>query len=263
MPYDVSTNGAATKQSKGLLIVALAVLVIVGATAGWWFAVEKPHQKAEQQKLAAAEAEQQQELAVVKAQAAQAEIQMQQQEEAKKRAAQQASGEATRGGENNGNGQLYYAELALSSNTAYVGDAVPIEIRLYVDARVRLRFEGAPKITAEGCSVGKTAKPEQAEVARNGREYVMVTYKTAVTPARSGTLQIGPVQMPAIAQLPEPRPPRQPGGPYDDPAFQNSTFANVFQNMSPPQQIMILGEPVKLTVTPAVTGQLPAGSSPP
>jgi hypothetical protein len=156
-----------------------------------------------------------------------------------------------------GNGKLYYAEFVLPRDTAYIGEAVPIEIRLYVDARVRAQLEEAPEITAQGCTVEKTGKPVQSEVTRNGREYVMVTYKTAVTAAKAGMLKVGPVQVAAEAQLPARRPPRPQGGAFDDPFFQNPMFDDALQMMSPPQQIMIKGDPIPLTALP-----LPAEGQP-
>jgi hypothetical protein len=114
-----------------------------------------------------------------------------------------------------------------------------------------------PEVTAEGCTVQKTTKPEQSQVERNGEEYVMVTYKSAVTAAKAGRLTLGPVTVQAEAQLPQRRP-RHRGGPFDDPFFQNPFFDDAFQNMmSPPQQITIRGEPVDLTVLP-----LPAEGQP-
>jgi hypothetical protein len=155
-----------------------------------------------------------------------------------------------------GNGKLFYAEFVLPRNTAYIGEALPIEIRLYVDARVRAQLEEAPEITANGCTVEKTTKPDQSEITKNGREYVMVTYKTAVTPAKAGELKVGPVQVAAIAQIPQRRR-RMSGGPFDDPFFQNQAFDDAFQMMSPPQQVQITGDAVPLTALP-----LPAKGQP-
>src|SRR5271166_1873150 len=131
-----------------------------------------------------------------------------------------------------GGGKLYYAEFIMPRSTAYVGEALPIEIRLYVDARVRAQLEEAPEITANGCTVEKTTKPEQSQVTRNGREYVMVTYKTAVTPAKAGELKVGPVQVAAMAQVPQRRRRMGGGGPFNDPFFQNQFFDDAFQMMS-------------------------------
>jgi len=153
-------------------------------------------------------------------------------------------------------GKLYYAEFVLPRDHAYIGEALPIEIRLYVDARVRAQLEEAPEISTDGCTVEKTTKPEQSQVTRNGREYVMVTYKTSVTPAKAGELKIGPLQVAAMAQVPQRRR-RMGGGPFDDPFFQNQFFDDAFQMMSPPQQVEITGQPVTLTALP-----LPAEGQP-
>jgi hypothetical protein len=155
-----------------------------------------------------------------------------------------------------GSNKLYYAELVLPRDTAYIGEALPFEIRLFVDTRVRAQLEEMPEITAEGCTVQKTTKPQQSQVSRNGQEYVMVTYKSAVTAAKAGTLTLGPVTVQAEAQLPQRRP-RRSGGPFDDPFFQNPFFDDAFSMMSPPQQITIRGEPVELTSLP-----LPAEGQP-
>lgn len=154
-------------------------------------------------------------------------------------------GTGTAGGQDNG--QLYYAEIILPRDTAYIGEALPIEVRLYVDSRVRAQLEELPEITAQGCTVQKVAKPSQSQVGRNGREYDMVTYKTAITPATAGRVAVGPVTVLAQASLPQVRRRRRTGSPFDNPMFQNPFFDDAFQMMSPPQQITIRGEPVELT----------------
>jgi len=166
-----------------------------------------------------------------------------------------SSGAGSGAGEDTG--KLFYAEFVLPQDSAYIGEALPIEVRLYVDSRVRAQLEDLPEITAEGCTVQKVDKPSQSEVTRNGRDYVMVTYKTAITPATAGKLTLGPVTVLAEAQLPQVRPRRRAGGPFDDPMFQNPFFDDAFRMMSPPQQIKIRGEPVELTVKP-----LPAEGQP-
>jgi hypothetical protein len=159
--------------------------------------------------------------------------------------------------DSDGNSQLFYAEFVLPRDSAYIGEALPIEIRLFVDARVRAQLLEMPEVTAEGCTVQKMTKPDQNQVTRNGREYVMVTYKTAVTAATAGNIKLGPVTVLAEAQLPQARPRRRTGGPFDDPMFQNPFFDDAFRMMSPPQQIKIRGEPVDLAIKP-----LPAEGQP-
>jgi hypothetical protein len=157
-----------------------------------------------------------------------------------------------------GGGRLYYAELVLPKDTGYIGEALPFEVRLFVDARVRANLEENPEITAEGCTVEKTTnRPEQTQVSRNGQDYVMVTYKSAVTPAKTGNLKLGPVTVQAEAELPQRRPRRPQGGPFDDPFFQNPFFDDTFRMMSPPQQIVIKGDPINITALPLPVAGMP------
>ena len=167
------------------------------------------------------------------------------------------AGDTDQGTQDDSGGQLFWAEFALPRTTAYIGEAIPFEVRLYVDARVRATLEEMPEITADGCTVEKTTKGEQTQVTRNGREYDMVTFKSAVTPAKAGTLKLGPATVLAQAELPMRRPRRPQGGPFDDPFFQNPFFNDAFQMMSPPQQITIRGEPVEITALPLPTAGMP------
>jgi hypothetical protein len=160
-------------------------------------------------------------------------------------------------GGDQGGGRLYYAEIDLPRNTAYIGEAVPIEVRLYLDSRVHGQLMELPELNAEGCTVEKETKPEQSEVTRDGRDYTMVTYKTAVTPATAGNLTVGPITVQAMLQLPQRRP-RMHGGPFGDPFFQNQFFDDAFSMMSQPQQVVIRGDPVQLTARPLPSQGQPA-----
>lgn len=168
-----------------------------------------------------------------------------------------AAGDTDQGTPDDSGGKLFWAEFVLPKTTAYIGEAIPFEVRLFVDARVRATLEEMPEITADGCTVEKTTKGEQSQVERNGRDYVMVTFKSAVTPAKTGTLKLGPATVLAQAEIPMRRPRRPQGGPFDDPFFQNPFFNDAFQMMTPPQQVTIRGEPVEITALPLPTAGMP------
>lgn len=165
-------------------------------------------------------------------------------------------GSATAGG-GDANGPLYYAEFVVPRNTAYIGEALPVEVKFYLDARIRGQLEEQPEITAAGCTVQKVTKPAQSQVMRDGKQYIVLTYKTAVTAATAGKVSVGPVTMQLLAQLPQAGHRRHMGGPFDDPMFQNPFFDDAFQAMSPPQQIKVQGDAVDLTIRP-----LPAEGQP-
>jgi hypothetical protein len=169
-----------------------------------------------------------------------------------------ASGNNDQSTPDDAGGKLFWAEFVLPKTTAYIGEAIPFEVRLFVDARVPTTLEEMPEITADGCTVEKTSKAEQSQVTRNGRDYVMVTFKSAVTPVKTGTLKLGPATVLAQAQIPLRRPHRPSGGPFDDPFFQNPFMDDAFRMMSPPQQVTIRGEPVEITAMPLPTAGMPA-----
>jgi len=155
-----------------------------------------------------------------------------------------------------GNGALYFAEFVVPQDTAYIGEAVPIEVRIYVDRRVTAQLLELPEIKGEGFTVQKIDnKPVESEVTRNGQTYDMVSYKTAITGIKAGTLSLGPATLVAEAQLPVASPRRRLGGMFDD--FPDP-FGQMMQQMSPPQQIKITAQPVQITVKP-----LPAEGQPP
>ncbi|HEX4084643.1 MAG TPA: BatD family protein [Chthoniobacteraceae bacterium] len=153
------------------------------------------------------------------------------------------SGGGGSGGGDNDNGSLYYAEIVVPQDTAYIGEAVPVEIKIYVDTRVRAYLQEMPEVSAQGCTVQKLAKPDQTTVTRNGHEYNVVTYKTAITPAQAGHISVGPVILRAQAQLPMVHQRRHFNNPLDDMMAQMDNFPM----MAPPQDITIRGEAVEMT----------------
>jgi hypothetical protein len=166
-----------------------------------------------------------------------------------------AAGNGQGGG--GGNGQLIYAEIVLPQDTAYIGEAVPMEVRVYYAVpETRVQLDEMPEITAAGCTVEKTTQPTETEVTRNGRQYSQITFHTAVTAAKDGKLTVGPVSVIAEAELPLRMPSGFPGNTFGGGIFPNMDPA--FQMTGPPQQIKITGEPVTLTALP-----LPAEGQPP
>ncbi|MDR3402537.1 MAG: BatD family protein [Chthoniobacter sp.] len=95
-----------------------------------------------------------------------------------------------------------YAELVVPKKTVYLGEAIPLEFRLYVDSRVRWQPEAMPDIDGEGFTRQKMPEPRSEQVERNGRDYDMLTFKTVLAPIRAGQLTIGPGVIPYIARVP-------------------------------------------------------------
>lgn len=98
--------------------------------------------------------------------------------------------------------KIAFAEIVLPKKTAYVGEALPSEIRLYVDARVPRQLESMPQFEGEGFTKTKLQEPRQEVVRKDEREYVVYAFRTAITPSKAGRITIGPAEFNFIAQIP-------------------------------------------------------------
>src|SRR5262249_8592471 len=98
---------------------------------------------------------------------------------------------------------LVFAELIVPKKTAYVGEIVPVQIRMGFDAGVHPRLTEPPDITGQGFTSQKLQQSSQNLETINGRPFEVVTFKTAIAAARAGKFEIGPVK--AKAQVVVPR----------------------------------------------------------
>ncbi len=148
-----------------------------------------------------------------------------------------------------------FAELVVPKQTAFVGEVVPVEFRVYVDSRIRWNAQQVPTIGGDGFTVQKITKPQQNQVTRDGRDFDLVTFKTAITAAKAGTLTLGPAELECVAVIPQQRH-RRSADPFDffDDAFPGFGFGTQ-------QQLTIKSEPVTINVKPLPTAQQPKSFS--
>ena len=155
-----------------------------------------------------------------------------------------------------GANNLVFAELIVPSKTAYVGEIVPVQIRLGFDPRVRPRLIEPPEITGQGFTAQKLQESGQNTETIGGRPYEVVTYKTAIAAARAGKFEIGPVKAKAQVVLPRrPSAPRsRPRSPFDlfdqDDPFSDPFFSNPFTQVGERREVEIKSEPAALEVKP-------------
>ncbi len=158
---------------------------------------------------------------------------------------------------------LVFAELIVPSKTAYVGEIVPVQIRMGFDPRVRPRLIEPPEITGQGFTAQKLQQSGENTETIGGRPYEVVTYKTAIAAARAGKFEIGPVK--AKAQVIVPRrqsaPRSRQRSPFDlfdqDDPFSDPFFSNPFSQLGERREVEIKSEAVALEVKP-----LPANAPP-
>jgi hypothetical protein len=157
-------------------------------------------------------------------------------------------------------GKIAFAELTLSKTTAYVGEVVPAVARVGFNVRTPVDSLGATEITGQGFTVQKMREPRQTIETIGGRTFQVFTYKAALSPARSGKIEVGPVQVNAVVRIPRPssRGQSMPRDLFDtnDP-FMDNFFRDPLFMPSTPQEVKIKSEPVMLEVK-----SLPPGAPP-
>jgi oxygen tolerance protein BatD len=158
---------------------------------------------------------------------------------------------------------LLFAELIVPKKVAYVGEVVPVQIRLGFDPRVRPRLIEPPEITGQGFTAEKLQESSQNSETINGRPYDVVSYKTAIAAARAGKFEIGPVKAKAQVIVPRARsaPRSRTRSPFDlfdlDDPFSDPFFSNPFAQIGERREVEIKSDPVALEVRP-----LPPNSPP-
>src|SRR5256885_7206676 len=151
---------------------------------------------------------------------------------------------------------LVFAELIVPQKTAYVGEIVPVQIRMGFDPRVRPRLIEPPEITGQGFTAQKLQESGQSSETINGRPFDVVTYKTAIAAARAGKFEVGPVKAKAQVLVPRPRsaPRSRSRSPFDlfelDDPFSDPFFSNPFAQIGDRREIEIKSEPMALEVKP-------------
>ena len=150
--------------------------------------------------------------------------------------------------------QLVFAELVVPKKTAYVGEMVPVEVRLGFDPRAHPKLVDGPEISGQGFTAQKLQQAQEHLETINGKSYDVVTLKSAVAAARPGKFQLGPVKAKAQVSVA-----RRSGAPrsrspfdlfnFDDP-FSDPLFADPFGRFAERREVEMQSEPVEFEVKP-------------
>ena len=157
--------------------------------------------------------------------------------------------------------KIAFIELILSKTNAYVGEMIPAVVRLGFNVRTPVESLGnGVEITGQGFTAQKMREPRQAIETIGGKTYQTFTFKTALSPARSGKIEIGPAQVNPVVRIPRTasRNPSMPRDLFDtnDP-FMDNFFRDPLFAPSTPQEIRLKSEAATLEVK-----SLPPGAPP-
>jgi len=152
--------------------------------------------------------------------------------------------------------KLAFGEIIVTKPTAYVGEIVPVEIRMAFNAHSRARLIDGPDIPSQGFTMQKLQGADLPRMETiSGNPYQVLTFKTAIAGARAGKFEIGPLQASALMLVP-----RQPGSrsrsssPFDlfnleDP-FSDPFFSDPYSALGRQEKVSIKSEPVSVQIKP-------------
>lgn len=147
-----------------------------------------------------------------------------------------------------------FVELVLTKTSAYIGEMIPVEVRVAFNVRARVESLGeGVKINGQGFTTQKFPDGHQTVETINGNTYQVLTFKTAIAAVRAGKIDIGPAEITPVVRISQPaaRNPRVPRDLFDmnDPFFDNF-FNDPMFAPSQRKEITLRGEPATLDVKP-------------
>jgi BatD DUF11 like domain len=136
-------------------------------------------------------------------------------------------------------------ELVVPKQSAYIGEAIPAEIRVSI---LRKNFGGSvgpPQLNIQGITVQALHDPEERIQEIDGEIYYTFSYKTALSAAKAGKFDVGPVNVPALLLVSQPNPSRRiPRDIFD--------MDNSLEQLFSTQQVNVTlnSKPIELNVKP-------------
>lgn len=124
---------------------------------------------------------------------------------------------AAGGGAGDPLGQFAFLKLIVPKTEVYVGEVIPIEIRLYVYDAENLQN---PQLSADGFTLGHMPQGAQSRAQVGNAIYHLVSWKLSATAAKAGDLKLGPAECRLVLKVPVAnRRQRDPWGFFDDDPF--------------------------------------------
>ena len=137
---------------------------------------------------------------------------------------------------------LALLRLIVPKKEAYVGEAFAVEIHLYWQHAQDVRM---PQLKAPGFAAGQFGEPQRTSTVLNGIQYNVAIFRTAVTPARTGELTLGPAECHLTVLVPTQNP------------RQRSIFDQFFGPTAQPRPTVLTTEAHSIRVLPLPTENVP------
>jgi hypothetical protein len=138
--------------------------------------------------------------------------------------------------------QVGFLEFVVPKRDGYVGEMLPVEIKLGLNTHVQFQGVDYPDLNVQGVTLQKAQKPEETLETRNGVNYRVTTFKGALSVIRPGKLELPPLQTTAIALVRQSVPDIR--NPFDDPFFRDPF--ELLQGR--PAKVSLKSEPITLDI---------------
>ena len=89
----------------------------------------------------------------------------------------------------------FFGEIVLGPRSAYVGEVVPVELRFYFRADCQFDNLQRPSFGGDGFTAAPLSEPDQTEQFIEDVPYNVVTFRSAITPVKTGEIRIPPAVM--------------------------------------------------------------------
>ncbi len=136
-----------------------------------------------------------------------------------------------------------FLELVVPKRNAYVGEVIPVEIRLGVREQVEFTGEDIPDLNIQGVTIQRSQKVERRLERIGGIAYRTITVKAAISAIHAGTLELPPLQMRGTVLIPT--------APDIHDPFGEDFFRDPFRMLQgKPRNVVLNSQSVKLDIKP-------------
>ena len=157
-----------------------------------------------------------------------------------------------------GDEAVAFVRIEVPKKSVWLGEAVPVEVRMFVDKRIRWNIEQMPVLEGDGFTKVRFPSPRQEAMRKDGREYDVLTFRTTISPGKAGKVTLGPMEVPFVASIPRAKRAR-PQSPFD--LLDNGFLDDPFGTFGQMQRRTVTAEPVELEVKPLPAAGRPADFS--